>query len=211
MSWIDISRPMKNAMVCWPGDPAPVIELAAEIGKNGAVCNVTKITCSAHTGTHMDSMRHFVADGITMEQMPLDAVIGPARVIEIDAPLIERQHLEAYRPKRGERLLFKTSNSSLRWNDDDFHTDYVAVDDSAAKYLVECGVMTVGLDYLSIAPWKDLVSTHITLLTAGVWIIEGLDFRNVEPGEYDLVCLPLKIEGSDGAPARAVLRKRAKL
>lgn len=206
MSWIDVTLPMKHAMVCWPGDPSLVVEKVAEIGK-GSVCNLTRIAGSAHTGTHMDSMRHFIADGITMEQMPLEAVIGPARLIEFDVPVIERAHLEPYRPQRGERLLFKTSNSALRYNDDDFHTDYVAVDDSAAKYLVECGVMTVGLDYLSIAPWADLISTHITLLGAGVWVIEGLDFRGVDPGNYELICLPLKLKGSDGAPCRAVMRK----
>jgi arylformamidase len=163
---------------------------------------------SAHTLTHMDAMRHFIADGATMEKMPLEAGIGPARVIEVEESAIARAIVEPHSPRPGERLLFKTSNSSRRWNDDEFHTDYVAIENDAARFLAERGVMTVGVDYLSVAPWHDLISTHVTLLGAGVWVIEGLDLSSVEPGDYDLICLPLKIEGSDGAPCRAVLRRR---
>jgi len=206
MSLIDISLPMKDAMVCWPGDPAFRVRQVVEIGPESP-CNITEIAGGVHTGTHMDSMRHFIAGGTPMDEMPLEAVIGPARVLQIDGPVIDRASLEPHRPQKGERLLFKTSNSELRYKDDNFYEDYVGVDDSAAKYLVECGVRTVGLDYLSIAPWADLISTHITLLGAGVWVIEGLNFKGVDAGDYELLCLPLKIQGSDGAPCRAVLRK----
>ncbi len=207
MSLIDISLPMKDAMVCWPGDPAFKVEQVVAIGPDSP-CNITRIEGGVHTGTHMDSMRHFVDGGKAMDEMPLEAVIGPARVLQIDGPVIDRASLEPFKPQKGERLLFRTSNSEHRYKDDNFYEDYVGVDDSAAKYLVACGVMTVGLDYLSIAPWADLISTHITLLSAGVWIIEGLNFKGVDPGEYELLCLPLKIVGSDGAPCRAVLRKK---
>jgi arylformamidase len=208
MSWIDISVPIEHAMVHWPGAPVPEVVQVSDMAA-GEVCNVTRIAFSAHTGTHMDAMRHFVADGITMEQMPLDAVIGPARLIEVADPVaIRREHLEPYNLQRGDRVLFKTPNSAERWKTADFREDFVYIDPEAARYLVERGVQTVGIDYLSVAPWEDGVTTHVILLGAGVWIIEGLDFRGVEPGDYDLICLPLKIPGSDGAPARAVIRKR---
>lgn len=206
--WIDISLPVRHAMVHWPDNPDPVVEQIADM-RAGSVCNLTRIAFSAHTGTHMDAMRHFVADGITMEKMPLDAVIGPARVIEVpNAKGIYRAEIEHHNFQPGERILFKTTNSALRW-DGKFHEDYVALENDAAQLMVECGVRTVGIDTLSVAPWHDLISTHVTLLSAGIWIIEGLDFRGVDAGDYDLVCLPLKIEGSDGAPARAVIRPRA--
>lgn len=205
--WIDVSLPVKHGMVHWPDNVDPEVVLTADM-KKGSVCNLTRLAFSAHTGTHMDAMRHFVADGLTMEQMPLDAAIGPARLIEIDAPAIERRHLEPHDPQPGERLLFKTPNSSRVWNTDDFLTDYIAIENDAAQFLVERKVRTVGVDSLSVAPWHDLVSTHVTLLGAGVWVIEGLDFRGVEPGDYDLICLPLKIAGSDGAPSRCVIRRR---
>ncbi len=210
MTLIDISLPVKHAMVHWPDNPEPVVEQVARM-EDGSVCNLTRIAMSAHTGTHMDAMRHFVADGITMEQMPLEAVVGPARLLDFgDAPTITRALLAPHEPRAGERLLFKTSNSERRWLTDEFQTDYVAIENDAAQLLVERGVRSVGVDYLSVAPWHDLISTHVTLLGAGIWVVEGLDFRGVAPGEYEWICLPMKIVGSDGAPARAILRPLAK-
>lgn len=205
--WIDISLPVRHGMVHWPDNPVPVVEQVMDMRK-GAVCNLTRIAFSAHTGTHMDSPRHFTVDGETMEKMPLDAVIGPARVIAMEGETITLADLLPHDPQPGERLLFKTSNSRVRWVGDAFRTDYVAIENEAAQLLVERKVRTVGVDYLSVAPWHDLVSTHVTLLSAGIWVIEGLDLRAIAPGDYDLVCLPLNIAGSDGAPARAVLRRR---
>lgn len=205
--WIDVSLPVRHHMVHWPGNPEPQVERVLDMGK-GDVCNVTKIAMSVHTGTHMDSMRHFIADGITMEATPLDAVIGPAKLIEIDDTVaIRREHLESQDLKRGDRVLFKTPNSEFRWADDKFHEDFVYIDPDAARLLVERGVQTVGVDYLSVAPFFDGVTTHTILLGAGVWIIEGLNFKGVAPGDYELICLPMNIAGSDGAPARAVVRK----
>ncbi len=206
--WIDVTIPVRHGMVHWPGGPVPAVELVMDMQK-GAAANVTRMAMSVHTGTHMDAMRHFIADGQTIETMPLDAVIGPARLIEIEDPVaIRREEIEPYDLQPGDRVLFKTANSAQRWNDDDFHEDFIYIDPAAARLLVERGVRTVGIDYLSVAPWSDGVTTHVILLGAGVWIIEGLDFRGVEPGDYDLICLPLKINGSDGAPSRAVIRKR---
>jgi arylformamidase len=205
--WIDVSLPVRHKMVHWPGNPEPRIELVSDI-KKGDVANVTSIAMGAHTGTHMDSMRHFIADGITMEAMPLDAVIGPAKLIAVDDPVaIRKEHLEAHNIQRGDRILFKTTNSELRWLTDEFREDFVYIDPDAARYLVEKGVRTVGVDYLSVAPFFDGITTHRIILGAGVWIIEGLDFRGVEPGSYELISLPLKIQGSDGAPCRTIIRK----
>lgn len=205
--WIDVSLPVRHKMVHWPGNPEPCVELVSNMQK-GDVANVTRIAMGAHTGTHMDSMRHFIRDGITMEAMPLDAVIGRAKLIAIDDPVaIRREHLEPHDLQRGDRVLFKTTNSELRWLTDEFREDFVYIDPEAARYLVERGVQTVGVDYLSVAPFFDGVTTHTILLGAGVWIIEGLDFRGVEPGDYELICLPLKINGSDGAPCRAIVRR----
>lgn len=205
--WIDVTLPVRHKMVHWPGNPEPRVELVSDM-KKGDVANVTNIALGAHTGTHMDAMRHFIADGITMEAMPLDAVIGPAKLIAVDDPVaIRRAHLEPHDLPRGGRVLFKTTNSELRWLNDEFREDFVYIEPEAARYLVERGVQTVGVDYLSVAPFSDGVTTHTILLGAGVWIIEGLDFRGVEPGDYELISLPLKIPGSDGAPCRTLVRK----
>src|SRR3712207_5659468 len=140
--------------------------------------------------------------------MPLTATIGRARVIEIrDPESVKPAELHPHRLQRGERILFKTQNSSRRWSAEDFMEDFVYVSQVAARYLAERGIQTVGVDYLSVGGFrKDGEETHRALLEAGIWVIEGLDLSEVEAGEYGLICLPLKIERSDGAPARAILR-----
>ena len=209
MSWIDISVPLKNGMVHWPGDPAFQSRLAKTLGDD-CPCNLTHLDMSAHTGTHMDAPRHFIADGKTMETMPIDATVGPCRVIEIhDETAITAAELEPHQLQRNERILFKTRNSACSWQTDDFDEDFIYIAQDAARHLTACGVMTVGVDYLSVGGYKkDGVETHVELLGAEVWIIEGLNLAAITPGEYDLACLPLKLVGSDGAPARAILRPR---
>ena len=200
--------PLKSGMVHWPGDPEVVIDLLASIDK-GSICNVTRMAMSAHTGTHMDAPRHFIAGGLTMEQMPLDATVGPCRVIAIHDPAaIGRAELEPYDLQPGERVLFQTINSTRCYQDDAFYDDFVYVSNEAARYLVERGVRTIGVDYISIGGFhKDLVRTHLTILGAGIWVIEGLNLAGVKSGRYELICLPLKMPGADGAPARALLRE----
>jgi arylformamidase len=157
----------------------------------------------------MDAPLHFLADGRGLDEMDPSATIGPARVIEIDDPAsIGAEELEALEVRAGERLLFKTRNSSYVWRDTSFVEDFVYISTDAARYLAEGGVLAVGVDYLSVGGFgrDDIGETHRLLLSGGVWIIEGLDLRLVEAGNYELVCLPLRIERSDGAPARAVLR-----
>lgn len=205
--WRDVSVALRDGMMHWPGDPECRITRVAEMS-SGSVCNLTQISMSAHTATHMDAPRHFIADGLTMEQMPLEAVIGRCRVIEIAATdQITPADLEERRLRRGERVLFKTRNSEVSWGKAEFDRDFVSIRQDAAKYLVKCGVMTVGVDYLSIGGFeKDGVQTHQIMLGAGIWVIEGLNLRDTKAGFYDMVCLPLKLAGADGAPCRVVLR-----
>jgi len=157
----------------------------------------------------MDGPFHFLSEGKGLDEMPLDAAIGRAHVIEIrDPESIKPGELRPHNIQQGERLLFKTQNSTRCWQTETFVEDFVYLSQEAARYLASVGVQTVGVDYLSVGGYtKDGVETHQALLEAGIWIIEGLDLSQVEPGTYELICLPLKIADSDGAPARAILRK----
>ena len=206
--WIDISVPLRNGMVVWPGDAPFERSSTLEIA-NGNPCNLSQISTTAHVGTHMDAPRHYLPGAAGMETMPIAAAVGPARVIEIaDPEVIRASELEPYRLAKGERVLFKTRNSERCWKTDHFQKKYIYIEPQTAHYLAERGVQTVGVDYLSVGGFESGgPETHRILLQAGIWIIEGLVLQNVEPGEYELVCLPLKIIGGDGAPARAVLRK----
>jgi arylformamidase len=206
-AWIDISVPLYTGMVHWPGDPNYQATLAKSTDA-GDVCNVTQLATSAHIGTHMDAPRHFIPGGLAMDQLPLDAVLGPCRVIEIkDKEAIRPAELVPQKLKAGERILFKTRNSRRAWKTSEFFKEFVYVAKEAAAYLVERGIQTIGVDYLSVGGFfKDGVETHHILLGARVWVIEGLNLSGVKPGRYELACLPLKMRGSDGAPARAVIR-----
>ena len=206
--WIDISVPLSDGMVHWPGDPAVEIKRIRDIAE-GEVCNVSSLSMSAHTGTHMDAPLHFLRAGKSLDRLPIEATIGPARVIEIaDPESIKPEELRPFKIKQGERILFKTRNSEKSWKKAGFDEDFVYISQEAARYLAERQIQTVGIDYLSVGGFKrDGVETHHALLGAGIWIIEGLNLSQVKPGLYELVCLPLKMLGIEGAPARAVLRK----
>jgi len=206
--WIDVSIPLQNGMVHWPGD-APFERLQTLDIANGDICNLSQLSTSAHIGTHMDAPRHFLRDGAGMETMPIEATIGLARVIAIqNAEIIPIEELLAHHPRKGERVLFKTKNSERHWKTHEFQEKFVHIPEDTANYLAKCGVQTVGVDYLSVGGYEtDSAETHRALLGAGIWVIEGLNLEHIEPGNYELVCLPLKIVGSDGAPARAVLRR----
>lgn len=206
-SWIDVTAPLHAGTPHWPDQPDVKLERMISMD-DGAVCNVSMLHLSVHTGTHMDAPLHFVADGIGMDQMPLDATIGPCRVVEIrDRESIKVKHLQPLNLRRGERLLIKTINSRRCWNDSRFVEDFVYISQDAAAFMVERGIMTVGVDYLSVGGFfKDGIETHHHLLRACVWIIEGLNLAKVKPGKYKLNCLPLKTLDCDGAPARVLLR-----
>lgn len=206
--WIDVSIPLHNGMVHWPDDRAFTREETLRIA-NGDPCNLSEFCTSAHIGTHMDAPRHYLPDGAGIESFPISAGVGRARVIAIHDPeLIRIEELKPNRLAKGERILFKTRNSEVSWATAKFQEKFVYIPAETAAYLADCGVQTVGVDYLSVGGYEtDGPETHRALLKAGIWIIEGLNLKDVEPGDYELICLPLKLVGSDGAPARAVIRR----
>jgi len=206
--WIDVSVPLATGMVHWPGDPVPTFERVLDM-QHGAEANVTRCRMGVHTGTHMDAPNHFVAGGSGIEEFPLDVGIGRARVITMpkEVQAIGRTELQGCGIRQGERLLFKTRNSSRRWDNRDFQPDFTALNQSGAAFLRQAGVVLVGVDYLSVGLFEaDGAETHRTLLSVRIWIVEGLYLAEVSAGEYDMVCLPLRIQGCDGSPARVALR-----
>ncbi len=206
--YIDITLPLREGLPVWPGDPHPEIRRIQDQA-DGAPANVTRLNTVVHTGTHVDAPVHFVAGGAGVESLSLEVLIGPARVVSLpEATRIDAATLDALQlPPDVTRVLFRTRNSAW-WTDPahTFHEDYVSLTPDGARWLVERAVTLVGIDYLSIEAMAEPGhATHHALLEAGVVIIEGLDLRGVAPGAYDLMCLPLKITGADGAPARVVL------
>jgi len=208
MKTYDISLTVFPGMTVWPDDPQVVLERISKL-EEGRNSNGSRMAMSVHTGTHVDAPYHFLKDGSTVEKMPLKVLIGRAYVIHLsdDVDLITPKELEdAEIPPRTRRVLIRTRNSKI-WQKDlrTFHKDYVGISGEGAEYLVKRGVKLIGVDYLSVAPFKNTRPTHLALLKAGVVIVEGLNLSQVSHGRYNLICLPLKLEGSDGAPARAVL------
>jgi len=208
--WIDVSLTLKTDVMHWPGDPPVLIERVRDMNAGDTV-NLTKITMGAHSGTHIDAPRHFIKSGKGADRISLDALIGPARVIGISARnAIRKEDLARHRIKKGERILLRTRNSTKKiFYKDAFTEDFVYLDKTAAEFLVERGIRTIGVDYLSVGGYKkDGHDVHKTLLGAGILVIEGLDLSPILPGRYDMICLPVKILDSDGAPARVVVKAR---
>jgi len=205
--WIDISVQLKDGMVHWPGDPQVNVKRVKDI-EQGDSANLSMISMGAHSGTHVDAPVHFIKGGKGIDEVSPETLVGRARVIEIaDTESVKPDELNQQQIQPGERILFKTCNSSRVWQSDKFVEDFVFISDSAARFLVERKVRTVGIDYLSVSSYRHGGSeVHKILLTGGVWIIEGLDLSEVVAGEYELICLPLKLVGGDGAPARAIIR-----
>src|SRR5262245_20992294 len=204
-AWIDVSVPIYDGMVHWPDDPAIQIKAIIDVDR-GDVATVSSLEMGTHTGTHIDAPRHFIAGGAGVDAVPLDHLIGPARIIEIEDPAaVTQAELRNHNVGPSERLLFKTLNSQRCWNGSEFVKDFVSLAEDAATYLAELKPLTIGIDYLSIGSPE----VHRTLFDAGIVIIEGLNLSGVNPGEYEFLCLPLRIAGGDGAPARALLRPSA--
>lgn len=203
----DVSIPITKDMVLWPDDPGIKMERSQKI-EEGSASNVTELTMGLHTGTHIDAPYHFVEQGDRIEDIPLEQLIGTVKVIEIPDTYKDIS-MEAVKncmlDKQDKRVLFKTRNSKSWHIEKNFVMDYVAVDFDCAKHLVKVGVKLVGIDYLSIAPFNDIVRVHRLFLNAGVIIIEGLDLCAVHPGNYKMCCLPLKMIGVEASPARIVL------
>lgn len=210
--WIDISVPMPvgTPIAYWPEDPLPPkVERIVDVERGDRV-TMSQININSHNGTHIDSPLHFIRGGSSIDEMPLDTSIGPARVIEIkDTESVKVGELEPYNIQPGERILFKTENSDKAYRTNKFVEEYVYITTEVARYLAEKKVRLVGLDYISIGKYgerENTAASHETLLRAGVYILEMINLSGVAPGEYELLCLPLRMEKGDAGPARAILR-----
>lgn len=208
MKIIDISVAITPRIPVWPGDDRVDLHRSSKI-EEGANANVSFFAASVHTGTHVDAPYHFLSNGKTIEELPLDALVGPVQVVQVpsNVTVINAEVLQGLKLEPVvERILFKTSNSKL-WENPEapFNTTFVGIDESGADYLVKRHIKLVGIDYLSISPYKKSRPTHELLLGANVVIVEGLNLTGVSAGKYTLACLPLKLKGAEGAPARAVL------
>src|SRR4030066_667699 len=207
MRTYDITLTITPQTIVWPGDPPVSMQRTSSIA-SGDSANVSQISMSCHTGTHVDAPDHFLNNGKTVENLSLDLLVGRAYVLHLpNVNLITASILmDADIPPRTRRLLFKTRNSDYWANGNkEFQTDFVGLSVDAAELLVDRNVKLVGIDYLSIAPYKQGKPVHTILLDAGVVVIEGLDLSRVSQGRYTLHCLHLKLGGADGAPTRAVL------
>ncbi len=206
----DISVPLRAGGVVYPGNPPIEITAQQAIAK-GAGANVSRVDFGSHSGTHVDAPKHFFDDGVGVDALPLDVLMGPARLIAMadSVKSVGEAELRAHDLGGVTRLLIRTRNSAwLASGDGEFHPDYTFVAPDGAAYLVSLGVQLVGVDYLSIEQFHSgHHRTHRTLLGAGVVIVEGLVLTEPPPGDYELRCLPLRLSGLDGGPARAVLVK----
>ena len=206
---IDISVPLYPDMPVWPGSAGIQLTQTSRLDKGDGVNN-SKLICDVHIGTHIDAPLHYIKDGKSIEQLELEDLIGLAVVAYLpEAEIITKNVLEELSlPEDTRRLLLRTRNSAL-WEtgSHQFQTNYVALTQDAAQWIVDHDICLIGVDYLSVQRYGEDPQTHEILLSAGVIIVEGLNLARVESGLYELICLPLKLVGSDGAPARAVLRK----
>jgi arylformamidase len=208
MKIYDISLTISPDLPIWPGDP-PILLEQIEAMESGADANVSHLSAGVHIGTHVDAPHHFMNDGRTVEGLSLDVLTGPCYVTQLPdgVEAITAEALEGISlPADVKRVLFGTSNSRL-WarGEQEFQENFVAVTEGGANWLVDHGIQLVGVDYLSVAPYGDSIPTHRVLLEAGIVVVEGLDLSAVPRGFYDLYCLPLKLLGAEGAPARAIL------
>ena len=208
MKLYDISLPISSELVSWPGDPSPKLIKVLSINE-GDACNVTKLEMGVHTGTHIDSPNHFIEDGITTDSMQLEVLMGKCLVIEITSKSnIQVSDLYDFEIGKYERLLLKTKNS-VHWENGSkkFDKNFIALSLEAAEYLVKSGIKLIGIDYLSIEAYGVREHTvHHHLLNNQIAILEGLNLSKVDEGEYELICLPLKLVDCDGAPVRAILK-----
>jgi len=207
MKLIDVTIPLDANVPLYPGNTPFSLEAIKRISR-GDSSNVSTLHMSAHGGTHVDAPRHFFDQATGTEALPLEMLVGRARVVEVTSRKgITADDLTRFDLSEDIRVLIKTANSRL-WGSPEFHPDYVGVTESGARYLVDHGIKVVGVDYLSVEEFKRPgAPAHHILLGGGTIVIEGLNLRDVDPGIYEMYCLPLPLVGSDGAPARVVLRK----
>jgi arylformamidase len=205
MDFFDISRPLGPRSVTFPGDLPLEITIDSDVSR-GDLATVSHFCASTHVGTHVDPPRHLFPDARAIDELPLSAMIGPAHVVDVSDRIITADVLKAAGiPPEIPRILFRTHDGSL-WKQPGYQADHPYLDESAANWLVATRTRLVGIDYLSVdggnAP---TLPVHRTLLAGGAIILEGLDLSDIRPGSYQLICLPLRLVGADGAPARAVL------
>jgi arylformamidase len=206
MKFFDVSVPIKSGMLHWPGDPDVDIYKINSF-RSGDGVNISGINFGLHSGTHMDAPLHFIDKADDIASISPEILIGPARVIHINNPeFIGVEELKEKIIRSEERILFRTKNSDEEWYNKDFTTNYVYLNNDAAKYLASKKIKIVGIDYLSIGEFKKGKTTHQILLGNNIWIIEGLYLKEVPEGEYEMYALPLKISGADGSPVRVILK-----
>jgi len=205
----DVTVPLSNELPTWPGDPG--IEIRDWLSlSNGDAANVSVLNFGAHTGTHVDAPAHFIEGAAKVESLALNVLIGEAQVIEVPEEhlAISEQFVLDHCAPGTTRVIFKTRNSAF-WSEPEFRTDFTYLDFNAATKLAEQGTKLIGIDYLSIEKFgQEKHETHHALLSRGVIILEGLILKDVPAGNYELICLPLRLRSDkgDGAPARVVLR-----
>lgn len=211
MSIIDISVPLRKGMPVWPGSVAYEHEQTRSISR-GDQHNLSNMRIDMHMGTHIDAPLHFLEGGDSVDMLDLELFCGLAFVADLTgADAVGERELSALGlPEGVERILLKTRNSFGLWDKPEFDEGFVALTLGGAEWLVEKGVRMVGNDYLSVQRFSDGPGVHHALLGSGVGVLEGVALGHVEPGEYELICLPLKVVGAEGAPARAALRRAAR-
>jgi arylformamidase len=207
MKLIDVSVPIDASLPTYPGNTPFSLEAIKRISR-GESSNVSTVHMSAHAGTHVDAPRHFFDGAAGVDLLPLEMLLGRVRVIEIHSRKgIGPDELSEIDLSEDVRVLIKTHNSRL-WGSPEFNPDYVGVTEAGAKHLIGHGIKVLGVDYLSVEQFrKPGAPAHHVLLGGGTIVIEGLNLRDVDPGVYEMFCLPLRIVGADGAPARVVLRQ----
>lgn len=209
--WLDVTYPIFEEIVVWPGQPPVSLRRLSALA-DGDTANVSLIAMSLHTGTHIDAPRHFIEGGADIAAAPLDVMMGPVRVAQVDnAESVAEAEIRSFERrsgdlKAGERVFFRTTNSDSDWSVEPFRKDYVALEPDAANYLAAKKLEVVGVDYLSVASFNNPVETHRILLGSGVWVIEGLDLRFVHEGRFEMLALPLKIVTGEASPLRVLLR-----
>jgi arylformamidase len=199
--WIDISVPLSPGLTSWPGEAPFGVQAATQGG-----ARVSTLSLGTHSGTHVDAPLHYIAGGQDLDAMRIEALMGPATLVHVPGPGPVTQASLAKMGVNGGRILLRTRNSDDAWFRRPWRQDYVGLDEGAARFLVEQGCTLVGSDYLSVAHFPVGRSVHEILMRNGTWILEGLDLSGVAAGPCELVCLPLRIAGGDGAPARAFVR-----
>jgi arylformamidase len=207
MKLIDVTVPIDSSLATYPGNTPFALDAIKRLA-NGDSSNLSSLRMSAHAGTHVDAPRHFFDDGGGPETLPLEMLCGRTRVVELTTRrAVTAEDLAGFDLSEDLRLLLKTHNSTL-WGSPEFHPDFIGVTEGAARFLVDRGVKVLGVDYLSVEVFKTPgAPAHRVLLGSGTIVIEGLNLRDVEPGTYEMFCLPLPVVGADGAPARVVLRR----